>query len=167
MASHTHTDWPTNWYAIIDGSRDPRLEALVRGCSDHICLFKGALDPRLSQVSPWLVRIDQREPLLATWQQHGRGLSWGLMVETALPIERLQRHFRRFLQAKLPDGMMVLFRFYDPRVFNTFIRAAQPDERTAWFDGVLQYAVEGQDGAEMHQYRLDSGRLLDGDRIIG
>ena len=155
------------WYAIIDGSRDPRLEGLVRGCQDHICLFKGTLDPALSQAAPWLVRIDEREPLLATWQQHGRAQAWGMMVYTTESLTDLQRFFRRFLQAKLPDGMIVLFRFYDPRVFNTYIRAALPEERAPWFAKVQQYAVESADGSGMHQYRIDGGRLWDGVSAIG
>jgi len=159
---------PPAWYAIIDGSRDPRLEGLVRGCREHVCLFKGRdLAPELLQVAPWLVRIHQDEPLLSTWQQHGRGLSWGVMVASALSLEGLRGFFRRFLQAKLPDGTIALFRFYDPRVFNTYIRAALPEEREPWFAEVLAYAAETRDGAAQHHYRLDSGRLFDGDRVLG
>jgi Domain of unknown function (DUF4123) len=89
------------------------------------------------------------------------------MMLSALPIGDLQRHFRRFLQAKLPDGTIALFRFYDPRVFNTYIRAALPEEREPWFAGVLQYGAEAEGGQGMHQYRLDNGRLIDGDHIVG
>ncbi|OYX95407.1 MAG: hypothetical protein B7Y74_04365, partial [Novosphingobium sp. 35-62-5] len=112
------------WYAVIDCAQDPRLVDLVRSCRGHVCLFKGRdLDAQLVAASPWLVKIDSGEQLLGVWQQHGHGASWGLMLLTDMPIDRLQRHLRRFLQAKLPDGMIVLFRFYDPRVFNTYIRA--------------------------------------------
>lgn len=155
-----------SWFAVIDCASDPRLEGLVRSCREHICLFKGKVDPALSRAAPWLVRIDEGEALLPTWQQHGRGLSWGVMAYSALPIDGLQRFFRRFLQAKLPDGTLALFRFYDPRVFNTYIRAAEPDERAPWFDGVAQYGVEAEGGATMHQYRIAGGTLLDGNRPV-
>ena len=89
------------------------------------------------------------------------------MVLSDLPLERLQRHFRRFLQAKLPDGMIVLFRFYAPRVFNTYIRAASPEERGPWFEGVMQFSVEGAGGTAMHHYCLQNGRLYDGTQPIG
>jgi Domain of unknown function (DUF4123) len=154
------------WYAVIDGARDNRLEGLVKSCRDHICLFKGVDDPALLQAAPWLVRIDESEPLLATWQQHGKGQNWGLMLQSALPLADLQKFLRKFLQAKLPDGMLALFRFYDPRVFNTYIRAAEPEERSPWFDGVSQYAVEAEGGEQLHQYRLDNGRLLDGNQPL-
>ncbi len=151
------------WYALIDCAQDPRLLDLVRGCREHLCLFKGRdLDPQLLEAAPWLVRIDAGEPLLRIWQQHGHGASWGIMVLSDQPIDRLQRHFRRFLQAKLPDGMIVLFRFYDPRVFNTYLPAATPEERAPWFEGVQQFSVESEGGTAMHHYRLVEGRLLDG-----
>ncbi|MFN3470146.1 MAG: DUF4123 domain-containing protein [Novosphingobium sp.] len=156
------------WYAIIDCAQDPRLVDLVRSCREHLCLFKGRdLDPRLLAASPWLVRIDAGEPLVGVWQQHGHGASWGLMVLSDMPIERLQRHFRRFLQARLPDGMLALFRFYDPRVFNTFIRAATPEERAPWFAGVQQFSVEAKGGSAVHHYRLVEGRLFDGANPVG
>ncbi|MFN3551764.1 MAG: DUF4123 domain-containing protein [Novosphingobium meiothermophilum] len=156
------------WYAIIDCAQDPRLVDLVRSCREHLCLFKGRdLDPRLLAASPWLVRIDAAEPLLGVWQQHGHGASWGLMVLSDMSIERLQRHFRRFLQARLPDGMLALFRFYDPRVFNTFIRAATPEERVPWFSGVQQFSVEANGGSAVHHYRLVEGRLFDGANLVG
>jgi hypothetical protein len=156
------------WYALIDCAQDPRLRPLVEQCRERLCLFKGRdLDPQLLDAAPWLVRIDAAEPLLGMWQQHGHGASWGLMVLSDLTIERLQRHFRRFLQAKLPDGMVVLFRYYDPRVFNTWLRAATPEERAPWFDGVMQYSVESAGGTAMHHYRLQDGRLLDGASVVG
>lgn len=160
------TSAPASWFAVIDGAQDPRLMDLVRSSREHICLLKGNLDPALERAAPWLARIDEREALMPTWQAHGLGRSWGIMVQSALPIDRLQRHFRRFLQAKLPDGKITLFRFYDPRVFNTYIRAALPAEREPWFDGVDQYAAEVAGGAGLHQYRLYEGRLVDGDRYV-
>lgn len=158
---------PASWYAVIDGAQDPRLVDLVRSCAQRICLFKGELAPEVLQAAPWLVRIDERESLLSTWRQHGDGLSWGVTLLSELPLEALQRHLRRFLQARLPDGTMALFRFYDPRVFNTYIRAATEEERAPWFEGVSQYAAERAGVPGVHQYWLSGGRLFDGDRAIG
>ena len=92
------------WYAIIDGAQDPRLVDLVQQCSERSCLFKGESARSLAGVAPWLVRIATDEALLATWQEHGRGRNWGVMLLSSLSLAELQRHFRKFLQAKLPDG---------------------------------------------------------------
>ena len=155
------------WYAIIDCAQDSRLLPLVKQCSERECLYAGDLNPDLEATAPWIVRINDRDPLLSTWQTHGRGLNWGIMCEATLQMADLRRHFRKFLQAKLPDGMIVLFRFFDPRVFNTYIRALAPDERAPWFQNISQYAVEGADPQVMHQYRLSNGSLVDGHDVIG
>ena len=156
----------TQWFAVIDGAQDPRLAALVQSTRDHACLFSGKLDPDLATASPWIARIDPAEALLPTWQAHGRGLHWGLMVEAQLALDEVRSRLRRFLEAKLPDGMIALFRFYDPRVFNTYLRAATHEERAQWFGGgIVQYAVEGEGGVT-HQYRLSGDRLMDGNAVV-
>lgn len=157
---------PGNWYAVIDCSRDERLVSVVQACREHVCLFTGDVAPVLQGAAPWLVKVDRLDPLPGIWEKHGRAQSWGIMCETGLSLAELRRHFRRFLQARLPDGMIALFRFYDPRVFNTYIRAALPEERAPWFTGVRQYAAEDGEGA-MHQYRLSGGRLMDGNAAVG
>ncbi len=158
----------SDWFAIIDGAQDERLAGLVRSCRDHMCLYAGKLDPAVEDTSPWLIRIDPGEALLPTWQAHGRGLNWGIMVEAQMTLASLRSKLRRFTQAKLPDGTIALFRFWDPRVFNTYIRAATADERLLWFDGgIAQYAVEDEGGTIMRQYRLSRGRLMDGETIVG
>jgi len=157
----------SRWYAVIDGAQDDRLANLVKSSRDHACLFSGKLDPELETASPWIAAIDPAEALLPTWQAHGQGQHWGLMIEAQVALTDVRARLRRFLQAKLPDGMIVLFRFYDPRVFNTYIRAATPEERAPWFDGgIIQYAVEGEGGVT-HQYRLSGGRLMDGNDVVG
>jgi len=156
------------WFAIIDGAQDPRLAGLVKSAAEHASLFKGDIDPDVLIASPWLVRLAEGEQVLPTWQAHGRGLNWGIMILSSLPFEQLRRHCRRFLQAKLPDGMLAMFRFYDPRVFRTYMAAATPEERQPWFaEGVLRYAVEREDGRGLHEFQLVEGRLCDGDRQIG
>jgi hypothetical protein len=83
------------------------------------------------------------------------------MLLSALPLAELQRHLRKFLQAMLPDGTIALFRFYDPRVFNTYVRSATPEELAKLFDGIAQFAVEREGGEGLHQYMWRSGQLRD------
>lgn len=156
------SDEPTRWYALVDGASDPAIAPMARAAQDHACLFSGRLPDDLAAVSPYLVAIDPREPLLPAWQERGRGRNWGILIESALGFEALRRHLRRFLQVRLPDGDLVMFRFWDPRVFGGYIRTAPSDQRTAWFEGVRQFAVEGENGVQ-HSFRLRAGRLFDGD----
>jgi hypothetical protein len=154
------------WYAVVDAAQDPSLYALVRRCGGQECLFSGDLAPVLAAASPHLVRLDEGSPLMGAWQERGGGKNWGILVESDLAFEPLRRHFKKFLNARLPDGTVALFRFYDPRVFNTYIRACTPGERAPWFNGVHQYSVEGEGGA-VHNYRLRGGVLWDGEAALG
>lgn len=155
------------WYAVIDCAQDERLLGLVQACSRKVCLFKGKIAPELEAAAPWLVQITDGDPLMPTWQAHGKGGSWGIMIQSDLPLEGLRGHLRKFLQAKLPDGMIATFRFYDPRVFNTYIRAATSQEREPWFNGVHQYAVEDQSGASLQHYHLNGATLMNGAQVLG
>lgn len=153
----------SGWFAVVDTAQDERLHPLVEQCATRACLLSGDLAPVLAAASPWLVAIDEREPLIAIWRQHGAGRHWGMLIESALSLDGLRKHVRQFLQATLPDGTVALFRFFDPRVFLSYLPAAPPEQQAQWFDGVLQFALEGEGGAQ-HSLRWRDGRLFDGDR---
>lgn len=157
----------SGWFALIDTAQDKRLYPLVQQCAVRTCLLSGNLEPVLAAASPWLVAIDEREQLLEIWQTHGAGRSWGILLESPMGLDQVRKHVRKFLQAMLPDGTIAMFRFFDPRVFLTYLPGAPPEQQAAWFDGVVtQYAVEGQDGAQ-HSFRWRRGQLFDGDRPVG
>lgn len=153
----------SGWFAIVDTAQDERLHPLVEQCAARACLLSGDLAPVLAAAAPWLVAIDEREPLVGIWQAHGAGRNWGVLVESVLPLDAMRKHLRRFLQATLPDGTVAMFRFFDPRVLVTYLPAAPPEQQQAWFDGVHQFAAEGEDGAQ-HSFRWRNGQLFDGDR---
>lgn len=154
------------WYGIIDCAQDPRLIGMVERSAARLCLFKGrSLSRAVLETAPWLVRLDPGSELLNAWQRDGRGAAWGIMIYSALDLQALQRFFRRFLQVKLPDGAIVLFRFYDPRVLAAFLRQASPEERAPWFQEVDQYTVEAAGGG-VHHFRLWEGQLYDGDQPV-
>ena len=153
----------SGWYAVIDAAQDDRLFPLIQQCRRRTCLLSGELAPVLAAASPWLVAIDEDEPLLAIWQRHGAGRSWGILVESAGGLDAVRKHLRRFLQALLPDGRVALFRFFDPRVFATYLPTASPEQQAQWFEAVTQFAVEGEDGAQ-HSFRWLQQRMFDGDQ---
>ena len=150
------------WFAVVDAAQDPRLYGLIKSARSNACLFSGKLSYDLAAASPHVVRLRPEEPLLEAWRTAGAGKNWGIMCRSVQSLDYLRKHFRKFLQAKLPDGMIAMFRFYDPRVFNTYIRAAMPEERKPWFDGIGVIAVEGAPG-KVHNYHMRGDRLFDAD----
>ena len=153
------------WFALVDAAQNDDLHDLVKQSSHHECLFSGDVPRVLAAASPYLVLADRRDALMNEWQKRGRAGNWGIFCESMMKFDELRRHFKKFLNAQLPDGTVALFRFYDPRVFNTYICACTPDEREPWFKGVSQYLVEADDRVR-HTYRLHQGQLFDGQNVV-
>jgi len=150
-----------SWFALVDTAQEAGLHDLVRQSKQYHCLFSGDVPNALAAASPYLVLADRREPLMRQWQERGRSANWGIFCDSDMELDELRRHFKKFLIAKLPDGTVAHFRFYDPRVFNIYIRASTPEERSPWFKRVSQYLVEADDRVR-HAYRLRAGQLFDG-----
>jgi hypothetical protein len=148
-------------YAAIDTARDPALYDLVVGASDQACLFGGKISEPLSRAAPYLVHLKQGEPLLRAWQDFGRGRSWGIICRSSLSLARLRQHLKHFLTAKLPDGRVALFRFYDPRVFGPYLSTCNADELAGWFNGVSAYLVEDAAVGGFRELTVQDGRLYD------
>ncbi len=153
-----------DWYAVVDAAQDDKLHGLIKQSSSYVCLFAGKVPDVLAAASPHLVKMVPGEPLFEAWKTEGRGRNWGIMCQSPRPIEVLRRHFRQFLQVKKPDGMMVLFRYFDPRVFNVYVRNATPEEQAPWFEGITLYSVEDKDTT--HGYSWGGGRLLDNGKPV-
>ena len=159
-------DTEGDWFAVVDAAQDPKLRGLIEKSSKWVCLFAGDVPDVLAAAAPHLVKLVPGEPLFEAWKTDGQGKNWGIMCRSHRPLEILRKHFRRFLQVKMPDGTVGLFRFYDPRVFNTYMRAATPEERGPWFEGIGLFSVEDADSKATHSYVLAGGQLLDNGRPV-
>jgi hypothetical protein len=154
------------WYAVIDTAQDPALYPLVLKTPGHQCLISGDVPPALAATLPYVVRLRTGEPLGDAWRDHAAGRNWGLLIESTSREDALRTHFKKFLNAMLPDGELVLFRFYDPRVFRTFFRSATAEELAPWFKGISRYSVESEIPGTYHDFRLEAGRLFDGQHPV-
>jgi hypothetical protein len=149
----------TALYAIVDTARDPALYDLVTRTPEHACLFGGRLEPPLERAAPYLVCSTPYNVLFDAWRNQGWGQSWGIWCRSSLSLSDLRWHFRQFLQARLPDGKIVLFRYYDPRVWRTYLPTCNAQELAEWFAGVEEYGVEMDGGRGTFVYRWQNGAL--------
>lgn len=129
-------------YGIVDTARDPRLHRLVTASPNHACLFEGEIAEPLDSAAPYLVEITDDTPLKAAWRGEGWGKAWGILVKSSLPLKELRRHLRKFLMAQLPDGQVVFFRYYDPRVWRVYWPTCNDEERARWLEGVDEFVAE-------------------------
>jgi hypothetical protein len=150
-------------YAILDLAADPALNAHVQRLEPDAaaCLFEGKLDPRVKAVSPHVVELAPTDPLSRLWRGEGWGRAWGLLISSSASLPVVRRRLRHFTQARLPDGTgPVLFRFWDPRVFRTYMPLVEPAELAPWFTDIDRYIVESEDGAASLRYSLVGGSLV-------
>ncbi|MCK7510898.1 MAG: DUF4123 domain-containing protein [Desulfobacterales bacterium] len=70
-------------YAVLDGasikSLGPKLYNLR---PEHVCLYRGRLEPDMAEVAPYLVRLEQ-DSAFAQWVLgDGWGKHWGIFAVT-------------------------------------------------------------------------------------
>lgn len=149
-------------YGVLDCSRSPELHehAWRLEPESASCLFEGRLEQSLRQVSPYVVELSPSDPLSVLWRTRGWGQAWGLLISSRASLSTVRRRLRHFTQARLPDGAgPMLFRFWDPRVFRTYLPLVEPGEIGGWFTDIDRYIVETADGSASLRYSLRGGAL--------
>ena len=144
-------------YAVVDCAAADWLFPAVSREPQHEPLFSGALEPELRENAPHLVSLGPEAPLLALLNSdEARQAAAGCVLEAELGMAELRRSLRRKLTAMLPDGRVVMFRFFDPRVLATYLDSLTPDETAPWFNGISDWWLPMPDRT-LH-YRLADGR---------
>lgn len=137
-------------YVLVDGCAVPGLPALGRAAG-ATCLYRGEAERTHGAQAPWLFPVGPGGRLTFV-ERLGTG-DWGcFLVSAALP-PRLVRHLRSLLEVRSPAGEKWLFRFWDPRVLPTFLRASGPVELNAFFGPVESFAVMGGEGNAFAAWR--------------
>lgn len=155
-----------DWYLVVDGAADPRLFPVIRATRQHACLYEADYPEETLAALPHLVALDPAEQLPELWRRHESGRFWGIALRSPLGFKPLRRHLRKFTTARLPPGDIVLFRFWDPRVFSTFAASATPEEIGPFFDGIETVIADcGPDGRR--RYGWDGGlRIAEGQPAV-
>ncbi len=134
----------TQVYAVLDGASIPNLLSLLAEHQvEHVCLYRGELDPELAQTAPYLVHLPVESPFSRLLLQGGWGQHWGILVLSQEVLRALRMHFRKFLMVSAPDGKPLYFRYYDPRVLRVYLPTCNGDELQTVFGPVSAYVVEG------------------------
>lgn len=128
-------------FAVLDACDEPAVLARVTKLGEAAapCLYRAVTDPRTLAAAPYLVKLDPPllEWIVATlWSK-----PWGILLVARSDLKTLRHHLRKFLVVKGPDGAALYFRFYDPRVLETFLASCTKEELAAFFGPVLAYGV--------------------------
>ncbi|MCU0122280.1 DUF4123 domain-containing protein [Pseudomonas sp. B2M1-30] len=145
-------------YALLDGARDPRIEPLVRTSgAEFSCLYAGKLSTELSAAAPYLLHLDPQQPYTRLVLEQGWGQSWGCfaVAPTHVTFDELRSHFRTLLRVQGPDGNLLVFRFYDPRVLRVYLPTCTTEERLAVFGPATRLVSETGTGHSLISYLAD------------
>lgn len=132
-----------NVFAVLDGASVPDLlDVFDEFQPDHVCLYRGELDPSLAECAPYLVRLQFDHPFTTWLLQEGWGKHWGIFATSQADMPAVRKHFRTFLVVKDPDGNQLYFRYYDPRVLRLYLPTCNLLERSVVFGPLQMIIVE-------------------------
>ena len=147
-------------WMILDAARDPEIFSLMgRSYQEKCCLYAGELAPEVARAAPYLAEVEMTDWFTKDLFGKGWGASWGILFRAQADLATLRKHFRRFLMAASPEGKKMLFRYYDPRVWRTYLPTCAPDELQYVFGPVKVFICEGEALDEILEFRFDGARL--------
>ena len=141
-------------YAILDGASIPGLlDKLASAREDWVCLYRGALEPSLARMAPYLVKL-RRDASFTEWLiVEGWGKHWGVIAVSPAGLEALRRHFRHFLRVRDHRGAVLYFRYYDPRVLRIYLPTCNLREIKTVYGPVSRYITEDEEGQSALVFR--------------
>jgi hypothetical protein len=119
------------------GAPDVPVKAHALGPERAVSLWKGMPEEKDWALSPYLVEVDEE---LLGWIRETlwSGGSWGILLESARPVEDLRQHFRKWVVVEDPNGDAMHFRFYDALVLRELLSAATAEETADFFGPVTK-----------------------------
>lgn len=146
-------------YGVLDGASVPGLlPALEEHRPEHLCLYRGELDPELAMTAPYLARLEPESAFTRWMLGEGWGHHWGILAVSRAALPELRRHFRSLLIVYGPAGQPLYFRYYDPRVLRAYLPTCEPGQAGALFGPVHRYLAEGEEIDRLHRFWLAEGR---------
>ena len=147
-------------YAVLDGASIPDLRVkLFEMRPEYVCLYRGELEPDIAEVAPYLVRMVMGTEFSNWILKEGWGNHWGIFAQSRYSLTEVRKHFRSFLTVHDESGKPMLFRFYDPRVFRTFLLTCNNEELKKFFGIIMNFALEDENPQTMLNYFLPNGQL--------
>jgi hypothetical protein len=133
---------PEPLLALLDATNEKNLpKLLVESGEEFQSLYD---DPKSAAVAPYLVSLPPQSGLLKQMIHDGWGHGWGTFLTCKLPISQVRAYFRQTLMIRLPDGVELFSRFYDPRFFRAFLESCTAAEAEKFFGPVSSYLMEAE-----------------------
>lgn len=150
----------TTVYAILDGASVSDLpQTLTRMGVQAECLFRGELEPDMTQVAPYLAVLQPDHPFTEWLLQEGWGRHWGVFAISKANLRTLRMHLRTILKVYSPDLQPLYFRYYDPRVLSVYLPTCNEQELQTVFGPVLRYIMEDKEPSILLKFWIDRTQI--------
>lgn len=146
-------------YAVLDGARDRRIEALLRIWGlEHVCLYGEAIGAELRNAAPFLVRLERGGDTTEQLIERAWGNAWGVfaVAPAGTGMRAVTRHCRRLLRVLDERGEVMLFRYYDPRVMERFMLIRTEDQDAYVFGPIRQWLAEARPNGTVKVHAAES-----------
>jgi hypothetical protein len=133
-------------YAVVDGARDPAiLRLLMHSGAQYHSLFQDQAIGPLALFAPYVVQLLPQSPLVPALLKAGWGKSWGICLSSKAAPSEVVAFLRRLLAARLPDGRIALFRFFDPRILRAFLPSCTAMQLRQIFGPIRYFMLEAEE----------------------
>ena len=163
--------WPKGYrrdiWMILDCARDPRLFGLMlESRLEFSCLYNGSPLAPLESVAPHLVKLEYDDPSSRRLLERSLGDHRGILLKCDSHLVQVRRHLRQLLTVRGPDGVLLLFRFYDPRVLRVYLPTCYPAELRTVFGPVERYWAEDESSTSLIEFAVAEGGLTRTERPL-
>ncbi|MCK4784059.1 MAG: DUF4123 domain-containing protein, partial [Desulfobacteraceae bacterium] len=93
--------------------------------------------------------------------EKGWGNHWGIFAITPaeVNIRDMRKHFRRFLMVYDPEGKLIYFRYYDPRVLRVYLPTCNAEEIRIVLGPISCYILEDEDSSVLLRFTSDGQKV--------
>lgn len=124
-----------NWL-ILDAAACPEPLWFAKGTGTQLISLFNSQDVALQDYGAWLINvIDYPDIVRLTLNKDTAGCA-ALWCSSLLDAEELAQQLRFRLYATLPDGITTRFRWYDPRVLDSWLASLSLDRRIAFLEPI-------------------------------
>jgi len=150
-------------YALVDSARNPALA--YSAWFDHgfetWSLFGENVDPSMSSVAPHLVSIGSGKKgreFLDVWADN-LWTNAGILLATDADHRTVWEHLAELFVVGDPDGRLMYFRFYDPRILRALLPTLRGSQISEVFGPVREFVVEETAHGALGRWRAGRGEV--------